>query len=159
VWHRLRLTVLSPLLAGSLLLAGAGAAPAQTPPPTVPIKVVKRGGNTLVIAPVTINGRSLQFIVDTGAGVSVIGRRAARRLQLPAAGRTVRVGGVFGLGTGHPVPLRAWQLGGVPLPALKILAADLGARGRLVGLLGSDVLSRFGRVSIDYARRTLTLGG
>jgi predicted aspartyl protease len=159
VLQRPRLTVLALLVAGSLLLAGAGDAAAQTPPPTVPIKVVKRGGNTLVIAPVTINGRSLRFIVDTGAGVSVIGRRAAKRLRLPAAGRTVRVGGVFGLGTGQPVRLRTWRLGSVALPPLKILSADLGARGRLVGLLGSDVLSRFGRVSIDYARGTLTLGG
>lgn len=154
----LRRIVVSSLVVGSLLLAGGSAAAAQTPA-VVPIKVIRWGGNTVALAPVTIKGRSFLFILDTGATTSVIGRRAATRLGLQRTGRPVRVAGVFGSGAAQPVRVRRWRLGTIPLAPLEIVTFDVGARGKVVGLLGSDVLVRFGRISIDYVHKTLTLGG
>jgi Aspartyl protease len=156
VARRLLLIAVCALLSGSLLLEGVAAA--QTPA-VVPIKVLRRGGDILALAPVTIKGRSYFFILDTGASTSVIGRRVSKRLGLRPTGRPVRVAGVFGSGAAQPVRIRRWQVGATPLPSLKIVSFDVGARGRIVGLLGSDVLARFGRISIDYVNKTLTLGG
>ena len=70
----------------------------------------------------------------------------------------MRVAGVFGEGLAQPVRIRRWRIGGTPLPSLRIVSFDVGSRNRVVGLLGSDVLARFGRITIDYVSRTLTLG-
>lgn len=145
------------LIAASLLALGAtpAAAGAAT---TVPIRVVKHGNDTIALAPVAIHGRSYFLILDTGASTSVIGRSVARRLGLRASGRAVRVAGVFGEGLAQPVRIGRWTIGGTPLPSLRIVSFDVGSRDRIVGLLGSDVLARFGRITIDYGGRTLTLG-
>jgi hypothetical protein len=57
------------------------------------------------------------------------------------------------------VRIGRWSIGGQVLPT--IIATDstiAGANGKAFGLLGSDVLSRFGTISIDYAHGALTLG-
>jgi predicted aspartyl protease len=145
------------VVAVSLLALGALSAPADAAT-TVPIRVLKHGNDTLALAPVAIHRRSYFFILDTGASTSVIGRSVARRLGLPERGRPVRVAGVFGTGLAQPVRIRGWHIGAAALPSLRIVSFDVGARNRIVGLLGSDVLARFGRITIDYAGRTLTLG-
>ena len=145
-----------PLLAAALLPGAlSAAADAAT---TVPIRVLRHGDDTIALAPVAIHGRSYFLILDTGASTSVIGRSVARRLGLRASGRPVRVDGVFGEGLAQPVRIRRWRIGGTPLPSLRIVSFDVGSRNRVVGLLGSDVLARFGRITIDYVSRTLTLG-
>ena len=56
----------------------------------------------------------------------------------------------------------AWSLDGVTLAAQQLTAATLpqmGGKGEPVGLLGSDVLSRFGAVRIDFAAGALVLPG
>jgi hypothetical protein len=55
-----------------------------------------------------------------------------------------------------------WSLDGVPLSAQQLTAATLpqmGGKGEPVGLLGSDVLSRFGGIRIDFASGDLILPG
>ncbi|WP_167662421.1 hypothetical protein, partial [Salmonella enterica] len=51
-----------------------------------------------------------------------------------------------------------WKLGRAEVPTSTVAVADLTLRGGLVGLLGSDVLSTFGKVTIDYANEKATLG-
>jgi hypothetical protein len=56
----------------------------------------------------------------------------------------------------------AWSLDGVALQAQQLTAATLpqmGGKGEPDGLLGSDVLSRFGAVRIDFAAGALVLPG
>ncbi len=101
----------------------------------------------------------LRFLVDTGASISVLDRRAARGLGLPL-GRKVAVSGVGASRTGHgPV---AWdaRLGAVRLPP-KVLVLDLERLGvacdqPVDGLLGADFF-RERIVEVDYRAGTLTL--
>ena len=56
----------------------------------------------------------------------------------------------------------AWSLDGVPLAAQQITAATLpqmGGKGEPDGLLGSDVLSRFGGIRVDFGAGALVLPG
>ena len=94
----------------------------------------------------------LNFLFDTGAGVSVINADTAAALGL-AAGRRIRVQGVQATTTGHwPVRLAA-KAGNVDLPS-KYLSLDLSqlalSCGRpLDGLLGADFIQ--GKVvEIDF---------
>ncbi|MGE3310333.1 MAG: retropepsin-like aspartic protease [Limisphaerales bacterium] len=101
----------------------------------------------------------LRFLVDTGASVSVLDRRAARRLGLPL-GRKTAVAGVGTVVTGHgPIPWHA-SLGDVALPPT-ILVLDLERLGDACdepvdGLLGADFF-RERIVELDYRSGTLTL--
>ena len=57
-------------------------------------------------------------------------------------------------GTAQPVAVASWSVEGVALAPQQLTAAtlpEIGGRGEPVGLLGSDVLGRFGAVRIDFA--------
>jgi len=151
-------------LTGVVTFAGAAGASAQAPttPVQVPIRVLRNpDGEAVALVQVTVSGQALTFVVDTGASESVISRRAARALHLPKAGRRTTTLSAGGRGVSQPVTVSTWQVGTVTLTPRKIasvqlgLARDIGA----FGLLGSDVLSSFGKVSIDYAHGVMTLGG
>ncbi len=65
-------------------------------------------------------------------------------------------------GTARPVSVDTWSLSGVPLHAQQLTAATLpqmGGKDEPDGLLGSDVLSRFGAVRIDFTAGALVLPG
>jgi Aspartyl protease len=102
------------------------------------------------------------FILDTGAGQSIIDAGLADRLHLATDGQASEFAGVGCVGTARPVSVDAWSLDGVPLIGQQITAATLpqmGGKGEPDGLLGSDVLSRFGGVRIDFGARALVLPG
>jgi hypothetical protein len=70
------------------------------------------------------------------------------------------VAGVSSVRRDVPVRVRHWSIGGVDLPATTILEANLpfgNAAGGVQGLLGSDMLSRFDVVTIDYGKQQLRL--
>jgi len=102
------------------------------------------------------------FILDTGAGQSTIDAGLAHRLHLATAGAATEFAGVGCTGTARPVSVESWSLDGVPLSAQQLTAATLpqmGGPGEPVGLLGSDVWSRFGAIRIDFGAGTLLLPG
>jgi hypothetical protein len=102
------------------------------------------------------------FILDTGAGQSTIDAGLAHRLHLASAGPPSEFAGVGCTGTARPVSVGDWSLDGVPLSAQQLTAATLpqmGGKGEPVGLLGSDVLSRFGAIRIDFGSGVLVLPG
>ena len=60
----------------------------------------------------------------------------------------------------HQVRVGVWRVGDVELPKHKLVALSLSEpdrRQKLRGLLGSDVLRRFGAVRMDYDNQRLTL--
>ena len=122
------------------------------------LTVVARQGGVVAYAPIEFNGSGTQqFVVDTGAAVSIISPLLARSLHLANAHRSVDFSGAFGC----PVNLAEvksgpWTLGSTSLPPQMV--ASIPASGiKIAGVVGSDVLSRFGAVVIDYRAARILL--
>jgi len=129
----------------------------------VPMTVSTVAGQVAELVNVCIGGRGpYPFVLDTGAGQSTIDAGLARRLRLPVAGQPMLFAGVGCTGTAQPVSVAAWSLGGVDLSPQSLTSATLpqiGGRHEPVGLLGSDVLARFGGVRVDFDAGVLVLPG
>jgi predicted aspartyl protease len=152
-------------LVGSLVLvAFTGWGFASTPPAhvasTAPLEILTaRDGETLALARVMIHGRAFPFLIDTGSSKTLVDVALARKLHLKLVGKQIKVTGVGCSEPASQVRLSRWSIAGQSLP--NIVATDsviAGADGKAFGLLGSDVLSHFGTISIDYAQGVLTLG-
>jgi Aspartyl protease len=135
---------------------------------TVKIEVVATSARpirqTLALVPVFIDGHGpLPFALDTGASRSLISGALATRLHLPARGSAGMLQGVTGAASAENFAVASWRAGAIRLPPSMIAAigsATGGAVTRLhgpVGLLGSDVLSRYGKIAIDYDKGLLVL--
>jgi Aspartyl protease len=117
--------------------------------------------------PVYINGHGpLPFALDTGASRSLISAALARELGLPARGSAGMLEGVTGATNAQNFAVSSWRAGSVTLPASMIAAVGSATPGAPpsagtlhgpVGLLGSDVLSRYGKIAIDYDKGLLVL--
>ena len=118
------------------------------------------GGSTLALVPVYIDGQGpFKFALDTGASHSVVDREVAERLRLVVSGPPIVTTGVAARSAAIPVSVDSWKMDGVELPTGTLVAMDLPDSDRqynLQGLLGSDALSRFGAIEIDYDRERLT---
>jgi hypothetical protein len=137
---------------------GSGAAAAIL----VPINVLSGPhGQKVVEADVTVSGNKLPFVIDTGASSSAIELHVAKLLRLPKSGRAHHAVSAGCTPKSQPVTMSGWTLGGVTLPTISHMeATKLGLRGiGAVGLLGSDVLSTFDKISIDYVHKVMTLRG
>jgi hypothetical protein len=102
------------------------------------------------------------FVLDSGAGQTTIDAGLAKRLHLASAGSPSLFAGVGCTGTARPVAVGSWSLDGVGLAPQQLTAATLpqiGGKGEPVGLVGSDVLARFGAVRVDFAGGALVLPG
>jgi predicted aspartyl protease len=110
-----------------------------------------------VSAPAT--GRTLDFVLDTGATESVISVRAARELGLKL-GAARNVAAVYGSSMGYEVDRPGLEFAGMPVKNA-MLALDLSGYNRRLhvpidGLIGADFLR--GKVlRIDYAARTVVI--
>jgi len=135
---------------------------------TVKIEVVATSARpirqTLALVPVFIDGHGpLPFALDTGASRSLISANLADQLHLPARGSAGMLEGVTGAASAENFAVASWRAGTIKLPASMIAAIGsqtAGAVTRLhgpVGLLGSDVLSRYGKIAIDYDKGLLVL--
>ena len=118
--------------------------------------VVLKGtrGETLALVPVYIEGRGpFAFALDTGASRSVVDSRIAAELGLSAAGGEIEVSGVGGRTVARPVRVVSWRVGDIDIPTSTLDALEpSGGDGKtgLQGLLGSDTLSRFQVIRVDY---------
>lgn len=127
----------------------------------VHIKVVStKSRSTVALVPVYVNGRGpYAFALDTGASKSLIDTRLAHELGLKSLGKTPKLHGVAGSARGDRIRVLKWRAGGVTLHPETItslpLAGDKGTGE--AGLLGSDVLSRYGKIAIDYDHDLLLL--
>ncbi len=141
--------------------SGATAQPAGGE--TVPLTVSVVAGQVAETVDVCIgNEGPYPFILDTGAGQSTIDAGLAHRLHLASAGSATEFAGVGCTGTARPISVGTWSLDGVELAAQQLTAATLpqmGGKGEPDGLLGSDVLSRFGGVRVDFTAGALVLPG
>lgn len=136
--------------------------PRAAPEPTgeteisLPMRVVRGNGGTLVYVPMRVNGHGpYEFVLDTGSSNSSVDRSLVRRLGLPRTGRQHPVQGVTGSGMVPIVRVRRWTLGGVPMHGTSLSVVDLGIG--VAGLLGSDELCRFGNVVLDFRHDRLLI--
>jgi hypothetical protein len=127
----------------------------------VRLKVIAtKGRNTIALVPIWIDGRGpYPFALDTGASQSLIDSAVARALRLQVVGTSPPLDGITGGGRGQSVQVKNWRAGGVRLPADTISSFKLlnGRGNGPAGLLGSDVLSRYGEIAVDYEKDLLLL--
>lgn len=127
----------------------------------VPIQVQRlEGGGVDVLVAVMIDGQGpFTFVVDTGAESSLIDSNTAAELNLQKAGHEHQIGGIGGTERAIPVSIPRWSMGKVRLPASTVDSASVQdlSGSNTVGLLGSDVLSQFGNITINYDLNILTV--
>jgi predicted aspartyl protease len=127
---------------------------------TVPVVILKApDGERLALARVIVHGRAFPFLIDTGSSKTLVDTALARTLHLKTVGRPIKVTGVGCSETARKVRLGRWSIGGQKLPNIVATSSMIaGSGGKAFGLLGSDVLSHFGNIGLDYAHGQLTLG-
>jgi hypothetical protein len=128
---------------------------------TVKLKVIAtRSRATIAVIPVYIGGKGpYPFALDTGAMKSLVDSKLAADLHLRNVGQARgAIVGVAGSERGSLVEIRNWRAGQIALHPETIAAARLTPGGNgPAGLLGSDVLSRYGKVAVDYDHDLLLL--
>jgi Aspartyl protease len=151
-----------------LVLAGCGGTAKMTPPTvgadgslTVAIKVLKHGKQVIALVPVTIDGKGpYTFAIDTGASQSLLDSSVAKKLHVRATGGKHPVAGITDVTSVKTLFVKHWSVGGVKLPATTIVETNLpfgNVDGGVQGLLGSDMLSQFDVITIDYDHQVLRL--
>ncbi len=163
--------VSSPAASGNsnrLQLPPAGRCRTVTPTPgaasSVPLAVTKASsGAAIALVSACINGTGpFPLVLDTGASVSIVDTQVVRALHLASAGAATKVVGVNCAGTARPVRIKEWSIGSVRLTGQTVESTaipNFGLHRAPAGLLGSDILSRFGAVRIDYQGQKLLLPG
>jgi hypothetical protein len=133
---------------------------AQQPQATLPLVIANFGGTAVASIPVTVGPRRLNLELDSGAEASTIRRSVAAGLQLRTEENRARIVGVGGTVTAALERVDAWSAESVRLVPQDVAVLDLpsfpGDPGP-DGLLGSDVLSQFRVVAIDYRDAALAV--
>lgn len=129
----------------------------------MPIRIVHLGRGEVVLVDVCIAGSGpFPFVVDSGSALSVVDARLAHRFHLHPMAAPEQAAGIACSATVVPEHVSSWSVGRLALRPQTVLSAslpDLEASEPLDGVIGSDLLSRFGAVRIDYRTRTMSLGG
>jgi hypothetical protein len=126
------------------------------------LKLAKTALGRLPTVAVCIDGKGpYRFLVSTGSGSSVVVPALARALHLHRGART-EIRGVTCVTSAPTAKVRDWSMSGLRLATQSLLVADVPPAGLSPapkGIIGSDVLARFGAVRIDYRTHRLILLG
>ena len=132
-------------------------APAPRPRAVAEEAIPLRRSRVGWLAEAVVNGsQTAWFLVDTGAGVTVISPRLARNLGLRPAGeaRTIELQTLSGSTRGELVGIASLRVGDVE--AANVSAVVHETPGEVEGILGNTFLARY-VVTLDPARSILTL--
>jgi len=116
--------------------------------------VVYAAHQVLALVPIQFSSSGkFVFIIDTGSSGSAVATKAASTLKLAKLKKGTQVSGVGCQASAARVKSGPWSLSGTPLQAQTLISIKLPTTSNegISGLLGSDQLSRFGSVVIDYA--------
>jgi predicted aspartyl protease len=146
------------------------AAPSPSPTPnvgcrpgqmakTVSMSVIRSSGAVDETVLVTFGSNGpYRFILDTGASFTLVDRTVVNKLHLPVVGPKRTVTGIFGSGPARIVHVEDWKVDDVTLPTSNIYTASGPVFDPFIsGLLGSDVLSTFQSVILDFQTGHLVL--
>ena len=129
----------------------------------VPVREVSTGHHLIQA---TINGRKGEFVLDTGANMTVIDRSHLRAFGLSAT--SGEIGGAVGVGAAgraSRIPVDSFSIGPVKVRQKRVVSSDLGqlltvlsrvSGIRVNGIIGQDVLGEH-RAMIDVAKPMLYL--
>ncbi len=142
-----------------------GCAPSQPAvgrPSVLAVRIVRIDTGAAVLVNACIDGAGpFPFVIDSGSSFSVIDERLSGRFHLQQVGAPEQAAGIACSTTVVPEQLSSWSVGGLALRPQIVFSAslpNLEPNQPLAGVIGSDVLSRFGSVRIDYQARTVSLG-
>jgi predicted aspartyl protease len=127
----------------------------------VDVRILKgKRGATIALVPVKIDGKGpFAFALDTGAAKSAIDTKLAKRLNLQQVATEHHVEGVSGSVKAKIVKIDSWKVGSIDLHSDTVASLNLfGGNKGPAGLFGSDVLSRFSSICLDYGAGVLELG-
>jgi len=133
-------------------------APQPGPRSVVPIRVV---GRAAIVANVCIGGEGpFPFLVDTGGSTTLVDSSLAARLHLALVDGPRTVSSFTCKRQISFAAASRWSVGNTTLlpQTVEVGTVQSPALPNLDGVLGSDTLSSFGAVRIDYRQQTLTLG-
>ena len=107
--------------------------------------------------PVTIDGQGFRFALDTGASTSAVNGTVLTAIKAEDTGQDDDFVDASGdTEKSRLFRIDRWSIGSVPLQRMAIVS-NLARPLEVDGLLGSDQLSRFGRVTIDYDAEVLVI--
>jgi hypothetical protein len=100
------------------------------------------------------------FVVDTGSTRSIVAAGLASNLHLKKVG-TIALGGSGCATTGSLVKTPVLHLKAVAIAPQQVVSANLShwSGQHVDGVLGSDILGRFGAIKLDLTKHTLTFDG
>jgi hypothetical protein len=133
-------------------------APQPGPPSVVPIRIVRR---VEIVANVCIGGEGpFPFLVDTGGSTTLVDSSLAAQLHLALVDGPRTVTSFTCKRQISFATVSRWSVGNTTLlpQTVEVGTAQSPVLPNLDGILGSDTLSSFGAVRIDYQQQTLTLG-
>jgi aspartyl protease family protein len=119
---------------------------------------VMRASDGLFYLPATINGHEIRLLVDTGANVVMLTRADAEKigLEVPKSAFRARVHTVNGTGMMIWTKIRGIRIADQDLPDVDAAILE---DGLPVSLLGQNLLSKLGTLSIDGDRLEIHLRG
>ena len=125
---------------------------------TITFRINKRA--PLILVKGTINDQSsIDFIVDTGASLTMLSREVAKQAGIRLNGKRAKAAGPDGSQMVTLATVRLLRLGGIQVRNLRVAVMDFATLNRVAsikagGILGYNLLKRY-RVTIDYATRRI----
>jgi predicted aspartyl protease len=118
------------------------------------VPVTLSGG--AIIVPVTLNGTvTANLLLDTGASMTMISRRLASNLALPAVASGL-ISGIGGTINAQIARVDSIKVGDAEVGGMPVSIHDISRFPRFEGLLGMDFLGRF-HLSVDSGKQLLVL--
>jgi predicted aspartyl protease len=133
--------------------------PGKSATKPVPFRLAKPD-KPLILLETTVNGKGpYRFVLDTGAGLTMISPQLAKRagVRRDEAQKAVGAGGSVEV---HFGTVKALAIGEMQIEGLKVGIMDLANISKAIetdidGIVGYNFLSKF-RVTIDYPKQTVT---
>lgn len=155
---------LSARLAGAVLLAAvlvSGARAEDCRPLSIytSVDLVRRGGDTRMYVPVSINGTPKFMLLDTGGSMSAITRQATNEFQLSTRQLGFQEVDVSGATSDQAADVAEFDIGQLRARSIEfVVMPDQRTFGdpRYVGIVGSNILKKYD-VDIDFGASKLSL--